>query len=218
MTISFEFNAQLRDCRGKAGSRRMRRLEDIIPAVIYGLKKEPVAISLTHKDIMHALEKEEFYSQIIMLNVAGKSEQVVLKDLQRHPFKPRIIHVDFLRISAKEKIVMHVPVHLLGVEQCVGLKAGGVLSHIQTEIEISCLPADLPTHIDIDIRALEIDSSIHLTEVKLPKGVVLAHAVADEEHDHAVVAVHAPRDEESESTGSVADKADGSSAEAKDSE
>jgi large subunit ribosomal protein L25 len=206
MTISFEFNAKLRDSRGKAESRRMRRLEDVIPAVIYGLKKEPVAITLTHKDIIHALDKEEFYSQIITLNVAGKSEQVVLKDLQRHPFKPKVIHADFLRISAKEKIVMNVPVHLIGEEKCVGLKAGGVVSHVKTEIEISCLPANLPTHIDIDISNLELGATIHLREVKLPKGVVLAHAVEDEEHDHAVVAIQAPREEEADS------------AEAKDSE
>ena len=198
MTISFEFDAQLRESRGKAESRRMRRLDDNIPAVIYGLKKDPVAITLPHKDVIHAMDKEEFYSQVITLNVAGKPEKVVLKDLQRHPFKPKVMHVDFLRISAKEKITMNVPVHLLGEDKCAGIKAGGVLSQIQTEIEVSCLPAQLPTHIDIDISALEIGESVHLSKVSLPKGVELAHAIEDDEHDHPVVAIQAAPEEESD--------------------
>lgn len=216
MSHSFEFNATTRSSRGKAESRRMRRLEDTIPAVIYGLKKDSVSITLAHKDILHALDHEEFYSQVLTIKVDGKAEKVVLKALQRHPFKPKVVHVDFMRISSKEKLVMNIPVHLVGEEECEGIKEGGVISHGQTEIEISCLPSDLPAHIDLDISSLKIGDVVHLNEIKLPKGVELAHTIEDEEHNHAVVAIQMPKEEEEESTAEEEAEGDATEAEASD--
>ena len=195
---TFEFNVTSRDCRGKAEARRMRRLDNQIPAIIYGLKKDSVSITMSHKELMHALEKEEFYSQILTLKVDGKAEKVVLKDIQRHPYKKSVMHADFLRVNLKESLTMKVPVHILGEEENAAVKEGGVVSHSQSELEIKCLPTNLPTHIDVDISNLPMDGVIHLTEVSLPKGVELAHPVEDEEHNHPVVTIHMAHEEPEE--------------------
>ncbi|EKD77822.1 MAG: 50S ribosomal protein L25 [uncultured bacterium] len=199
MSVSFEFEAQARQSTGKPAARRLRR-EDRVPAILYGAGKEPMPISLSHNKVIKALEHEAIYSHILTLNVEGASEKVVLKALMRHPTKPKIMHMDFLRINTKEKIHMRVPLHFLGEAKSPGLKDGGVLSKLITHLEITCLPLDLPEFIEVDVSGLTIGDSIHLSVISMPNNVVLTHAIADEEHDQVVVSIHAPREEEPEET------------------
>lgn len=199
MSVSFEFEAQTRVGTGKPAARRLRR-EDKVPAIVYGAGKEPMPITLSHNKVIKALEHEAIYSHILTLNVDKNPEKVVLKALMRHPTKPKIMHMDFLRINTKEKIHMRVPLHFLGEAKAPGLKDGGVLSKLMTHLEVTCLPLDLPEYIEVDISGLNINDSVHLTQIVMPKNVALTHAVADEEHDQVVVSIHQPREEEPEET------------------
>lgn len=199
MSVSFEFEAQARVASGKPAARRLRH-EDKVPAIVYGAGKEPMPISLSHNKVSKALEHEAVYSHILTLNIDKNPEKVVLKAIMRHPTKPKILHMDFLRINTKEKLTMRVPLHFLGEDKAPGLKDMGVLSKLITHLDVSCLPADLPEFIEVDISGLNIGDSIHMSTIALPKGVALAHAIADEEHDQVVVSIHAPREEEPEET------------------
>lgn len=199
MSVSFEFDAQARTATGKPAARRLR-LEDKVPAIVYGAGKEPMPISLSHNKVIKALEHEAVYSHILTLKIDGAAESVVLKALMRHPTKPKITHMDFLRINTKEKLTMRVPLHFLNEAKAPGVKDGGILSKLITHFDISCLPADLPEYIEVDIGALAIGDSIHMSAVKLPAKVTLSHAIADEEHDQVVVSIHEPRAEEPEET------------------
>ncbi len=191
--IKFELEAEVRGDVGKGASRRLRHA-DKVPAVVYGAGEQSVALTLDHNKTLHALSHEAFYSHILTLKVGKKNEKVILKDVQRHPAKPRITHVDFLRIRADQKLQMHVPLHFLGEEDAPGLKEGGVFSHQMTDVQVSCLPADLPEFIEVDVSNLMLDQSVHLSELKLPKGVELvAFAHGAEGHDQSVVSIHIPR-------------------------
>lgn len=200
MSVSFEFEAQTREASGKAAARRLRSKEDRVPAILYGAGKEPMPISLSHNKVIKALEHEAVYSHILTLNIGKDAEKVVLKALMRHPTKPKIMHMDFLRINTKEKLHMRVPLHFLGEAKAPGLKDGGVLSKLITHLDITCLPLDLPEYIEVDISALAIGDSIHMGAIKLPAKVALTHAIEDEEHDQVVVSIHQPREEEPEET------------------
>lgn len=192
MSEVYELQAQIREDLGKGHNRRMRRLDDRIPAVIYGANEDVQHISLAHNKVLKAIENEAFYSHILTLDVAGKKEKAVLKDMQRHPFKPKVLHMDFLRISAKEKITMQIPLHFLNEDIAPGVKqGGGIISHLETSVEISCLPADLPEYLDVDVVNLELDASLHLSDIKLPKGVELTSLT--HEDDKAVASIHLPR-------------------------
>lgn len=197
MSNEFSLNAQLRDVTGKGSSRRLRRLEGTIPAIVYGGKSAPQNITLTHKDIVKATDNEAFFSHIIDLNIDGKGESVIVKDMQRHPAKPVILHVDFLRVSKDVAITVNVPLHFINEDECKGIKLdGGVVSHNITDVEISCLPGDLPESIDVDMTDVEIDQIVHLSDLQLPKGVTLtafAHGGDEHEHDLPVVAIHEPK-------------------------
>ncbi|WP_438970626.1 50S ribosomal protein L25/general stress protein Ctc [Methylophaga sp.] len=204
----FEVQAEARTDEGKGASRRLRHAGQI-PAVVYGAGKEPVSISINHNQFLRHLDEEAFYAHILTLDIAGKKDQVVLKDLQRHPANDnKIIHADFLRIDAKHEMTMTVPVHFLGEEIAPGVKDGGQVSHMITEVEIACLPKDLPEYIEADISGLEMDGSLHLTELALPKGVSLTalthHQDEDLEegerstYDQAVASIHMPRVQEVE--------------------
>ncbi len=177
---SIILNAEIREHTGKAAARRFRRLEDRVPAIVYGANKKPEPISVLQKDILKALTNEAVYASILTLNINNKKQKVVLKDLQRHHSKPKIIHIDFMRIKANEQIVMSVPVHISGEKMCPGLIAGGMLNHTLTEIEIKCLPVNLPESITVDIATLELDHTIHLADLKLPEGVELATDITDD--------------------------------------
>jgi len=192
MTTNFELSAKARTEMGKGASRRLRREADLTPAIVYGAGKEPVSITLQHKDIVKALKSEAFYTQIIKLSIDGKAEQVVVKDIQRHPYKPVVMHMDFLRIKAGEKVMMHVPLHFIGEDVAPGVKlGGGIFSHLVTEVEVICLPKDLPEFIEVDVSKLELDQLLHLSDIKVSKAITfnaLAH-----DNDLAIVSIHKPR-------------------------
>ncbi len=190
MASSFELNAEIRQDKGKGASRRLRR-DNKVPAVLYGAGQEAVSLTLQHNTLVHNLENEAFYSHILTVNVDGKVEKAVLKDLQRHPYKPSLIHVDLLRINENEKLRMHVPVHFIGEEASVGVKAGGVVSHLANDVEVSCLPKDLPEFIEADMTDVVLDATLHLSDLKLPAGVELVALSHD--HDLSVAAIHMPK-------------------------
>ena len=193
MSVSFELDAAIRDDMGKGASRRLRRTGKI-PAIIYGGNVEPLPLVLDHDKVLHHLEHEAFYSHILNINVDGKVVQAVLKDLQRHTHKPGVLHLDLLRISKSEKLRMHVPLHFIGEDCAPGVKqSGGVVSHLLTEVEVICLPGNLPEFIDVDISALQAGESLHLSDISLPKGVELVSLVQGAEHDMPVVSIHLPR-------------------------
>jgi len=176
MSANFEINAQPRRDAGKGASRRLRR-QGQVPGIVYGGERKPEMIRLVHNELVRHLEREGFYSQVLDLKVAhDKAEQVVVKDLQRHPAKPFILHVDFQRISAVERIRMMVPLRFLNEDSAKGVKSGGMVSRKLTEIEITCLPKDLPPYLEVDLLEMEIGNAVPLSQVSLPEGVVLAHA------------------------------------------
>lgn len=191
MSISFEFQAKSRTEHGKAVARRMRTA-DLIPAVVYGAGKDPQSITLLHKDLLHALENEAIFSHILKLSIDGKDEPVVIKDVQRHPYKPKIVHVDFFRVNMNEKITMDVPLHFEGEEDAPGIQEGGQFTKNVISLEIRCLPNDLPEFIPVNVASMKLDDVLHISNIKLPKGTELAHAIADEAHDLSVISCHVP--------------------------
>jgi large subunit ribosomal protein L25 len=197
---NFEINAKVRTDIGKGASRRMRHA-GIIPAIIYGAGKNPVSLSLSHNEITKNLSNEGFYSQILTINIDGKSERAVLKDLQRHPYKPSILHLDLQRVSDTEKLSLRVPLHFINEENCVGVKQdGGKISHQMTEVEISCLPKDLPEFIEVDLANVKATEIVHLSSLTLPENVEL---VSLAHGDLPVASVNLPRgtqEEEEEET------------------
>jgi len=195
MTDLFELKAETRKDSGKANARRLRRIEDRVPAIVYGAGKEAHSISLSHNDILHAFANPAVFSHILDLQIdSQKSEHVVLKNILRHTHKPKILHIDFLRVKAKEKITMNVPIHLVGEEESPGMKDhGGVLTKSMTEVEIRCLPANLPEFIELDMSKVELEQTLHLSDLKLPSGVELTILELDEEHNHPIVSVHVPK-------------------------
>ncbi len=192
----FELNCTVRTDQGKGASRRLRRLNNEIPAVLYGGGEDPVSLSIPHDDIFHATENEAFFSHIITLNIGKDKQQAVIKDLQRHPAKPFIMHADFQRVRADEEITVNVPLHFINDEKAVGVKTGGgnLLKNL-TELEITCLPKDLPEYIEVDVISLDIGDSLHISDIKLPEGVTSVELSQGEGHDQSVVTVQAPRSE-----------------------
>ncbi len=192
----FELDAELRQECGKGASRRLRRLQDRIPAIIYGGNKAPTALTLDHKKVQHALENQAFYSHILTLRFKDSQEQVVLKDLQRHHFKrTSIYHMDFQRVSATEEMNLRVPLHFVGEANCPAIKAGGMVHHHFMDVEVRCLASLLPEYIEIDLSQMVMDQILHLSDLKMPKGVHLvdlSHGPSAD-HNHAVVSIHMPR-------------------------
>ena len=195
---AFEINAEPRGDVGKGASRRLRR-DGRVPGIVYGARKDVTMITVDQNEIGHQLDKEAFYSHILTLKLGSESEQVVLKDLQRHPFKRHILHIDFQRIDANEKLTMRVPLHFINETTCIGVKqGGGVISHVMTDLEISCLPKDLPEYIEVDLANLDLGETVHLSDLTLPEGVEI-YALSHGGDDSAPVAnVHLPRVEEIE--------------------
>ena len=190
--INFALNAEVRSDLGKGASRRLRRNESLVPAVIYGGEKPAQSISLLAKDLAKLLENEAAFSHVLTLNVAGTNESVVIKALQRHPAKGFVLHADFQRVVAGQKLTAHVPLHFINEATAVGVKQqGGEISHTISEVEVSCLPKDLPEFIEVDMAAVEVGQTVHMSDLKLPKGVelvALAHG-----NDLAVSNIHASR-------------------------
>jgi len=169
-----------RSVQGTGASRRLRN-SGKTPGIIYGSKDPAVAIELDHNALFHALRKEAFHSSILDLEIGGKTQKVLLRDYQMHPFKPLVLHIDFQRVSATEKVHMRVPLHFINAENAAAVKLqGAVVSHITTELEISCLPVDLPEFIEVDLNAIEVGHGIHAKDLTLPKGVSLVLHVEQE--------------------------------------
>ncbi|MCW8964705.1 MAG: 50S ribosomal protein L25/general stress protein Ctc [Gammaproteobacteria bacterium] len=193
MSVDFTVEAQVRADMGKGASRRLRH-QGLVPGIVYGASKDPQSIALDHNKVIQHIEHEAFFSHILDLSVDGKSEKVVVKDMQRHPSKRAVLHMDFLRVSAKEAIRMNVPLHFTGEEIAPGIKTGGgIVSHLVTDVEISCLPSDLPEYIEIDMSSMNVGDSLHLSDIQLPKGVELVELSHGEEHDTAIANIHLPR-------------------------
>ena len=191
MSTDFTLHAQGREDTGKGASRRLRRLAGEIPAIVYGGKKDSAKISLVHKDVMKALENEAFYSHIIALDIDGKSEDVIVKDVQRHPAKAIILHMDFLRVSKNTKLQTRVPLHFINEDDCVGVKlGGGLISHSMTELEIMCLPSDLPEYLEVNMAEVELGQTLHISDIKLPKGVESVALSHGDDHDLPIAAVN----------------------------
>jgi large subunit ribosomal protein L25 len=212
MSSVFEFVAQGREGSGTGGARGIRRQGDV-PAVLYGGSKEPKSLLLNHNEVIKHLEHEAVYSHVLDLKVDGKVEKAILKAIQRHPAKPRILHMDFMRISAKEKFRIHVPLHFLNEEKSVGAKKGGVTMHNMVDVEVSCLPAALPEYIELDLSALDIGESLHLTDIKVPAGIELVALLQQEVHDQAVVTITAAKVASEEDEEGPADAEDAEDAE-----
>lgn len=193
MSSQFVIDAEPRSDNGKGASRRLRR-SGKVPAIIYGAGEEPAAVSLDHDRLMHNLEQESFFSQVLTIRLNGKEQGAVLRDLQRHPAKPVIMHADFQRVSADQAIHVHVPLHFINEDTCPGVKLeGGVISHNIIEIEISCLPGDLPEFIEVDLGAMHLGDALHLSDLKVPDAVTIVELTHGESHDQSVVTVHAPK-------------------------
>ena len=194
MSNEFLLNAEIRSETGKGASRRLRRLQDLVPAIIYGGDAEPQMITVQSRELRKALENEAFYSHILTLNVGGESVQAVLRDLQRHPAKGTPSHADFLRVDSKQKLTMNVPLHFINEESAIGVKQqGGEVQHTVSEVEVSCLPQNLPEFIEVDMANVELDSVVHLSDLVLPEGVELTQLALGADHDQPVAAVHAPK-------------------------
>ena len=188
----FALNAEVRSDLGKGASRRLRRNANLVPAVIYGGDKAPQSISLLAKDLAKLLETEAAFSHVLTLNVAGSKENVLIKALQRHPAKGFVLHADFIRVVAGQKLTAHVPLHFTNQETSVGVKQqGGEVSHTVAEVEVSCLPKDLPEFIEVDMAKVEIGQILHMSDLKLPAGVELVSLAHGS--DLPVANIHASR-------------------------
>ncbi|NOX48970.1 MAG: 50S ribosomal protein L25/general stress protein Ctc [Gammaproteobacteria bacterium] len=194
MSDKITLTADIRTDMGKGASRRLRRLGEKIPAIIYGAQEVPQTLSLSVNELTKVMEAEAFYSQILDVVVAGNSQQAVVRDLQRHPASGRVQHIDFQRISAGKVMHVNVPLHFVNEELCIGFKFNdGTITHNLTEVEISCLPKDLPQFIEVDMENVDTGSSVHLSDLKLPQGVTIIALTYGEDRDIPVVSVIAKR-------------------------
>lgn len=190
--MEFEIIAEPRDAHGKGASRRLRR-EGRVPGILYGAHKDPIALSVDHNELWKALMHEAFYSHVHTLKLGGETERVVLKDLQRHPFQPKVVHLDLLRVAEDEVITMRVPLHFINANVSAAVKTGGaVISHLANDLEIECLPAKLPEYIEVDLLNVQIGEIIHASQLNLPEGVQISSLLHHGE-DPAIVSVHLPK-------------------------
>ena len=194
MSDTLHLNAELRSDSGKGASRRLRH-QGLVPAIVYGGDRDPAMVSIAHNEFIHELENDAIYTQVIELRVGDKKQDVILRDLQRHPYKNKIMHADFFRIDENKPINITVPVHVENAETCVGVKMdGGMLTQLVTEIEIIALPKNLPEYLEIDVENLHLGETLHLTDIKMPEGVQILSLtyledVEDIEHDDHNVGV-----------------------------
>jgi large subunit ribosomal protein L25 len=206
MKTSFELDAEFRETHGTGASRRLRH-EGKVPAILYGGTQGARALSLSHQKLALMLDNERFYSTILNLRVGDQTQAAILKDVQRHPYKNAVVHVDFQRVAENEKIRISIPLHFKGASVSPGVKTqGGMVSHMRTEVEVACLPKDLPEFIEVDISGLSLNESIHLSQLKVSEGVTLVELAKE---DAAVVAIHSPRAEEPEPTAAAGAPAEG---------
>jgi len=189
MKEDFDLIAEIREGQGKGASRRLRR-EGKIPAIIYGAGRPPRQLVFDHNRVMQQLESESFYSSILSIKVGEKNQAAIVKDIQRHPARNRVMHMDFQRIVADEKIRMNVPIHYLNAETAAGVKeGGGSVSQLVTDIEVICLPKDLPEYFEVDIAELELNEMLFLSDIKVPEGVEIPQLAQDEEQAQPIVSI-----------------------------
>lgn len=219
MSSNYELSTQGRDSFGTGASRRQRR-ENLVPAVVYGAGKDNESVMLDHDQVMHSLEKEAFHSAIIDLKTDKGSQQVILREVQMHPHRQLVMHVDFQRVRAGEKLHMKVPLHFEGSDVAPGVKTdGGILSHPITELDITCLPRDLPEFIAVDVSELNLNESLHLSSIKMPEGVELTATAFPEGEDPTIATISPPKVVEEEIVEEGADQeaeVDAKSADAED--
>ncbi|VAW50110.1 LSU ribosomal protein L25p [hydrothermal vent metagenome] len=188
--MSSELNATLRTDQGKGASRRLRHA-NVFPAIVYGAGKDSVSITLMQKDIQHKLPDESFYSQVLSLNIEGKAEDVLIRDIQHHPYKMEVMHMDFIRVDAKKVVHVFSQLHFSGEDVAPGVKSeDGVVNHIITEVEVECLPKNIPEFIAVDLSEMHVGDILHLSDLKMPEGVEVLALKQGEEHDTAVVGMH----------------------------
>jgi large subunit ribosomal protein L25 len=188
MSSVFEFVAENRDLSGKRAARAVRRNGNV-PAVVYGGGQVPQSIVLKHNEVLKHLDHEAVYSHVLDLKIDGRTEKAILKGIQRHPAKPQVMHMDFMRVDETHALKVHVPLHFINEDTCVGAKAGGVVTHAMVDVEVSCLPAVLPEYIEVDLSSLDIGGSLHLTDIVLPEGVEIVTLAQKGDHDHTVAQV-----------------------------
>lgn len=199
MASVFEFVAETRGVSGSRAAKVARR-EGKVPAVIYGGNEEPSMLLLEHNELLKKLAHEAVYSHVLDVQVGSKTEKAVLKHIQRHPAKPQILHVDFMRVDETHKVKVRVPLHFINEATSVGVKKGGVVNHSMADVEIACFPVSLPEYIEVDMAAVDLGSTLHLSDLVLPAGVEIPELLQGSEHDHPVVQVAKPK-------GGVADEA-----------
>ena len=169
--MKFELNAQVRTLQGSGASRRLRHANKV-PGIIYGGTAAPIMIELDHNTLLLSLRKEAFHASVLTVNVDGKAETVLLRDSQMHAYKPLVLHVDFQRVQATQALRQKVPLHFINAEIAPGVKVGGgAVLHALTEVEITCLPKDLPAFIEVDLKALNVGQSLHVAQLTFPQGV-----------------------------------------------
>lgn len=194
MSNEFTLTAETRELHGKGSSRRLRRLEGKVPAVLYGADKAPTSISLLANEVAKATDHEAFYSHVLTLVLDGNEEKVVVKDLQRHPAKGHVMHADFQRVDETHKLHMSVPLHFINEEQCVGVKMqGGKITHQMAEVEVQCLAKDLPEYLEIDMADVNTGTVLHLSDIALPEGVEIMALIQGDDHNLPIASVNSPK-------------------------
>ncbi len=189
MSKKYDLVAEMREDQGKGASRRLRR-QGKVPAIIYGAGRPPRNLAFDHNKVIKELENEAFYSSILSIKVGDKSQAAVVKDIQRHPAKRQILHMDFQRIVEDEKIRMNVPLHFIGEDVAPGVKQeGGSVSHLMTDVEVSCLPKDLPEYLEVDVAGLGLNEMLNMSDIKLPEGVEIPALAQGEDQDKAIVSI-----------------------------
>jgi len=212
MSESFIVVAETRVDEGKGASRRLRRLEGKMPAVIYGTDQDAQSLTLIRKDFEYMLENEACFSSILEVQVDGKSQNAIIKDIQRHPAKGFPMHADFLRVRMDQAIKVNVPLHFINEEQCTGVKLGGGMIQKQaTDIEIQCLPKDLPEYLEVDMLEVELGGIVHLSDITLPEGAIATALELGDDHDLAIASVIAPRGIKGDDEEGAGEEADGGS-------
>ncbi len=203
MAEQIVLEVEARDGLGTGASRRLRREADMVPGILYGGADAPAPIALSYRTLTRAMQQEAFFSQVLDVALNGEHCQAVLRELQRHPATDRVLHVDLLRIQADRPIQIAVPLHFVNEDKCLGVRTGGgTITRNMIELEVSCLPGDLPEHIEIDLEPLDVGHSVHLSELAVPDGVTIVALAHGADRDAAVVSVQIPRggllDEEEE--------------------
>jgi large subunit ribosomal protein L25 len=209
MAAKFELTAETRSMQGKGASRRLRRT-GVVPGILYGAGKPPQMITLAHDNLLRHLDNEKFHSAILTVKVGSESDQAILRDWQMHPVRRQVMHIDLQRISATEKLHMKIPLHFMGQDVAPGVKLeGGIVAHLMNEVDITCLPKDLPEFLEVDLSNLHLHQSLHLSDIKLPEGVQIT-SLAHGGDDLAVVTITTIREEVEEAP--VAAPAEGEAA------